>query len=100
MNLFLAALLVSVLNIPFGYWRAKVEKFSWQWFVAIHVPIPFVVLIRFGFNLGFQLYTYPVMIVAFFGGQFFGKKLNNIFNKKIITGKNIIKDIFLYLKEN
>jgi len=93
MNLVYAALLVFVLNIPFGYWRVMEKKFSWQWFVTIHAPIPFVVLLRYAFNLGFALYTYPVMVLAFFSGQFFGKILNKKFAKEISVTKNIFKDI-------
>ena len=82
MNLVYALILVFLINIPFGYWRAIEKKFSWQWFASIHIPIPFVVLIRYQFDLGFALYTYPFMIAVFFGGQFFGKILNRIFAKR------------------
>ena len=78
MNEYLAlaivCLLVFILNLPFGYWRQGVKKFSLQWFLAVHLPIPFVVALRFGFHLGFQLYTYPFMIAAFFFGQWAGAK--------------------------
>jgi hypothetical protein len=78
MNEYLAlavvCLLVFLLNLPFGYWRQGVRKFSLQWFLAVHVPIPFVVLLRYGSHLGFQLYTYPFMVAAFFGGQWLGAK--------------------------
>ena len=36
--LFVVALVVFLLNIPFGYWRANVRKFSLQWGLAIHIP--------------------------------------------------------------
>jgi hypothetical protein len=98
MNLFYAAILVFLFNIPFGYWRAMEKKFSWQWFVSIHVPIPFVVLVRYQFNLGFALYTYPIMVLAFFSGQFLGKILNKQFSKKIDVSKNIFKDLVVLIK--
>ena len=98
MNLVYAALLVFVLNIPFGYWRAMEKKFSWQWFVTIHAPIPLVVLLRYVFNLGFALYTYPIMVLAFFSGQFFGKILNKQFAKKIDVSKNVFRDLLIYFK--
>lgn len=75
MNLFLASLLVFILNLPFGMWRAKTKKFSLQWFLSIHVPIPFVIGIRFLFDLGFKWWTYPFLVGAFFTGQFIGKKI-------------------------
>ncbi|MFZ1291838.1 MAG: hypothetical protein WAR79_17200 [Melioribacteraceae bacterium] len=73
MIILLAAIIIFLLNLPFGYWRSKVKKFSWQWFLAIHLPVPFVVLIRIFSNIGFQFYTYPILIGSFFLGQFLGK---------------------------
>jgi len=72
MNLIYAAISIFFLNLPFGYWRGSVKKLSVQWFLAIHIPVPFVILFRFVFHLGFQLYTYPVMVGCFFGGQWIG----------------------------
>jgi len=79
-NLVIVTLLVFLLNIPFGMWRANTKKFSWKWFLSIHIPIPFIVGLRFLFNLGFELYTYPILVTAFFLGQLFGKKIE--VNKK------------------
>ncbi|MCD6556002.1 MAG: hypothetical protein J7K64_02295 [Bacteroidales bacterium] len=75
MNLFIVSILVFVLNIPFGMWRAKTKKFSWQWILSVHVPIPFVVGLRFLFHLGFKWWTYPFLVGAFFLGQLSGKKI-------------------------
>jgi len=75
MNLLFAVVFIFILNIPFGYWRANVKKFSLQWALAIHIPVPFVVAIRVYSNIGFELYTYPILIAAFFTGQFLGAKI-------------------------
>ena len=91
LNLILAALATYVLNLPFGYVRQGFKKFSVMWFIAIHAPIPFVVLLRHLFGLGFQLYTYPVMVSAFFLGQFSGKKARLYFN-----GKRMKEDVEIY----
>ena len=77
LNLAIVTLLTFILNVPFGYWRSKVKKFSFLWFLYVHLPIPFIVLMRFGFHLGFQWWTYPFLVGAFFSGQLFGKKLGN-----------------------
>jgi len=69
MQLWLVALAVFVLNLPFGYWRAGVRKFSWQWIAAIHAPVPAVIALRLVSGLGFQFATFPVLIGAFFLGQ-------------------------------
>jgi len=74
MLLILVAIIVFLVNIPFGYWRANVDKFSLQWFLSIHLPIPFIILLRIYSGIGFEFITYPVMIAAFFIGQFAGNK--------------------------
>lgn len=79
----LAALLVFILNLPFGYWRANTKKFSLFWFLAIHLPIPLVVLIRIKSNIGFVWYSYPIMVGAFFLGQ----RVGYLINKKLKAKK-------------
>lgn len=71
-TLALIALLVFVLNIPFGYWRANVKQFSVQWFLAIHIPVPFIIALRLLSGIGFAWYTYVFLVGAFFLGQRFG----------------------------
>ncbi len=75
MNVWFAALLVILFNIPFGYWRANVRKFSLQWALAVHIPVPFVIALRLLGHIGFQFYTYPILITAFFLGHLFGKMI-------------------------
>ena len=75
MNLLFVTIFVFILNLPFGYWRANVRKFSLQWALAVHIPVPFVIAARIFSNIGFELYTYPIIIGAFFLGQFLGKYL-------------------------
>jgi hypothetical protein len=69
---------VLVLNLPFGFWRAGVPRFSRSWLLAVHVPVPIVVLLRLLSGLGFQLYTFPVMVGAFFGGQLIGGTIRRL----------------------
>ena len=71
----LLALAVFLLNIPFGYWRTSVPKFSWRWLLAIHLPIPAVVLLRVLSGIGFVPASYPVLAGAFFLGQYTGGRL-------------------------
>ena len=49
-TLWASAFVILLLNLPFGYWRAGVARFSRGWFLAVHVPVPFVILIanRYG----------------------------------------------------
>jgi hypothetical protein len=76
--LWIAALLVFFINIPFGYWRSRVRKFSRQWLLAIHIPVPFVVACRFILHLGWHFSTFPLLVGAFFAGQFAGGKLQRL----------------------
>ena len=63
------SILVLLFNIPFGYWRCNVPTFTLQWFLAIHIPVIFVIAIRLGAHLGFAWYTYLFLVAAFFVGQ-------------------------------
>ncbi|RPI62112.1 MAG: hypothetical protein EHM44_07405 [Ignavibacteriales bacterium] len=73
MNLILVAIFVFLLNLPFGYWRANVKKNSFQWVLAIHIPVPFIIAARIFSDIGFELYTYLILVGAFFLGQFIGR---------------------------
>lgn len=75
------AVLVTLINIPFGYWRANSDKFSRPWFLAVHLPVPLVIGLRLASGLGFQLATFPVMIGAFFVGQLLGGQLHGMLKK-------------------
>ncbi|PTN10246.1 hypothetical protein [Mangrovibacterium marinum] len=74
MKILLVALLVFLINLPFGALRGSERKYSFKWFLYIHLPIPLVVFLRIFCDIGFALYTYPVLIAAFFGGQLLGRK--------------------------
>jgi hypothetical protein len=78
MSLWTVALLVFLINVPFGYWRASVRKLSRQWFLAVHLPVPFVIALRIFSGLGWQLMSFPVLVGVFFLGQFVGGRLRNI----------------------
>jgi hypothetical protein len=71
-KLTIIAFFVLLLNIPFGYWRAHVKRYSLQWFLAIHIPVPVIVALRFGFEIGFAWYTYLFLVSGFFLGQQLG----------------------------
>jgi hypothetical protein len=73
---YLIALVITfVINLPFGYWRGGVRKFSPAWFVAIHAPVPMVIALRFILGLPFRWGALPFFVVAYFGGQFVGNRL-------------------------
>jgi len=93
-KLILITILVFVFNIPFGYWRASVKKFSTQWALAIHIPVPFIIVARIYSKIGFAWYTYIFLVGAFFGGQKYGAYLYNqrkLKNKPVSS--NLISDL-------
>ena len=69
------ALAVLLLNLPFGYWRAGVRRFTLPWFLAVHAPVPLIVGLRILAGLGWQLSTIPVLASAFLVGQLLGGRL-------------------------
>ena len=68
--LFVVALVV---NLPFGYLRAGQRPRSLKWFLYIHIPIPFVVMTRYVFELGIKFV--PVSLVGAVLGQYLGGRI-------------------------
>lgn len=66
------AILILLLSLPFGYCRGGVRKFSPQWFLAVHAPVPLAIGLRLALGLGFRLGTLPPFLAAFFGDQCLG----------------------------
>lgn len=71
----LLAAAVFLLNVPCGMWRARVRKFSVAWFVAVHAPVPVVAALRIWAGIGFGFATFPVLVAAYFAGQFLGGRI-------------------------
>lgn len=70
----IALLATFIINLPLGWWRAGLRKFSPAWFVAVHAAVPVVVGLRFALGLPFRWAVLPVFILAYFGGQFVGSR--------------------------
>lgn len=68
--IFIVGLAAFILNLPLGRWRAKVRKFSLPWFVAVHLSIPLIVLLRFETGLSYTVV--PVTITFAVLGQMVG----------------------------
>jgi hypothetical protein len=64
-----------IVNLPFGYWRGKLRKFSFWWFAAIHAPVPLVIMIRKFHDLELSWILAPYLLGSFFIGQFLGRKI-------------------------
>ena len=74
---------VAAVNLPFGFWRAGVRKFSVPWFAAIHLPILVVAGMRILTGLGWRLATFPVLLGAYVAGQYIGGVLRRRVRRNI-----------------
>ena len=77
MRILIVSIIILIINIPFGYWRGNVKKFSLQWVLAIHLPVPIIIALRIYSDIGFVWYSYIFLITAFFIGQKFGGILHS-----------------------
>lgn len=74
-------LAVTAFNAPFGFYRAGARKYSWQWFLAIHLPVPFIIAMRLLSGHGWNLV--PVLIACAVIGQLIGGLFrSSIYNQK------------------
>jgi hypothetical protein len=69
--LFIFTLLI---NLPFGYFRSKTKKYSFRWFLYIHIPIPLIFVARTLSHIEFRYI--PIFILAALAGQILGGKFN------------------------
>ncbi len=72
-NLFFVILITFLINLPFGWLREGVRKFSPLWFIYVHFPIPFIIAMRIG--LGIPWKFAPLLILIAVAGQFAGARL-------------------------
>ena len=77
-----AVVLATAVNLPFGAYRSTVRKFSWQWFLAIHLPIPFVIVMRVSFGIGW--WFVPFMLAGAVAGQLLGSWLFNVLRARLV----------------
>ncbi len=69
----LICVLTFGLNVIFGYFRGKQKRFSFKWFLYIHLPIPFVAFARIFSHLDWRYI--PIFLVAAIVGQVFGARM-------------------------
>jgi hypothetical protein len=63
-------LLAFVISVPCGYLRQNYKKYSFMWFFLIHLPIPFIVLLRVKAGIGWQVI--PLTLGGSVAGQVIG----------------------------
>jgi hypothetical protein len=91
-TVWIVAGVIALVNLPFGYWRAGVRKFSPAWFVAVHAPVPIAVGLRFAVGLGFRLATLPIFIAAYFAGQLFGARFRRSPAPPLAPAADVVRD--------
>ena len=67
-------ILAFVISIPCGYIRQNYAKYSFMWFLLIHLPIPFIVLLRV--KAGLNWHFIPFTLAGSIAGQIFGGALS------------------------
>ncbi len=72
--------IVLAVTLPFGFYRAYTRKFSVRWFVAIHVPVVFIILARVLAHV--PIYYIPATTAVFAIAQFGGSRLGGWWIKR------------------
>jgi hypothetical protein len=62
--------LAFVISIPCGYMRENYAKYTFMWFLLIHIPIPFIVWVRIESGINWRII--PLTIAGSIGGQIVG----------------------------
>ena len=68
----LIALTIGI-NIPLGYLRQAVEKFSFAWYFYIHISIPLIIYLRV--KSGYSWKFIPLTLGGAFLGQIVGGRI-------------------------
>ncbi len=64
-----------LLNLPFGWLRARARRFSFAWFLYIHLPIPLLFVLRH--LLGLNYWAIPFSLAGAVLGQVLGSRLRS-----------------------
>ncbi len=67
-----------LINIPLGYIRTPCEKFSFRWFLYIHLSIPLLIWMRVHFGVGFTIIPFEIVLAVlgqFAGGYIYKRRL-------------------------
>ena len=88
--IFLLCLGTVLFNTPFGFYRVTLRRFSWQWFMAIHLPVPFIIIARIASGAGWTII--PVLVACALAGQLLGGFLGNIRIQQQTVKENVRED--------
>ncbi len=69
-KLFILVAAAFIMNLPLGYLRQGARRFSFNWFLYIHLSIPFIIVIRL--LMGVSNWFIPLSIASAVAGQLAG----------------------------
>ena len=87
-NILYVAIATLLINIPFGYWRETVRKFSVQWFVAVHAAVPAVIAMRLWAGIEWQVHVILFLVLCYFAGQFIGSRYKRRSNAVTVSSRS------------
>lgn len=67
-------LMAFIVSVPCGYIRQNYAKYSFMWFLLIHLPIPLIVLMRI--RAGLDWHMVPLTLGGSVVGQIVGGSAN------------------------
>ena len=80
MRIAVVLVIVLLVTLPFGFYRAYTRKLSLRWFLAIHVPVIFVFLVRVESHLSYAFI--PFTCLAFATAQILGSRAGRWWSKR------------------
>jgi len=81
MSYFYIILVVALLaNIPLGFIRTPCSKFSFKWFLYIHISIPLLLWMRVHFGIGIKIIPYEVILAIL--GQLIGGGIHKKYHSR------------------
>lgn len=73
MKIALVLLFTFLVNLPFGWLRRNEKKFTFKWWLYIHLPIPLIIAFRIWLKI--NPWFIPLIIAAAVAGQAIGARL-------------------------
>lgn len=70
--IFVLLIVTFVITLPFGYWRERCRRFTLEWWLAIHLVIPFIFFMRHWGGYSFlyiPAFLYSTVIGQIVGGR-------------------------------
>ena len=73
MKIALVLLFTFLVNLPFGWLRRNEKKFTFKWWLYIHLPIPLIIAFRIWLKI--NPWFIPLIIAVAVAGQAIGARL-------------------------